>query len=55
MVKACRQLELYLESENITWIDFIKRFKQKYGENFSVTRIDIAVDEMAREGYERKF
>lgn len=45
--QGCRQLELYLESENITWIDFIKRLKQKYGENFSVTRIDIAVDEMA--------
>ena len=53
--QGCRQLELYLESENITWIDFIKRFKQKYGENFSVTRIDIAVDEMAREDTKENF
>ena len=53
--QGCRQLELYLESENITWIDFIKRLKQKYGENFSVTRIDIAVDEMAREDMKENF
>lgn len=53
--QGCRQLELYLESENITWIDFIKRLKQKYGENFSVTRIDIAVDEMAREDTKENF
>lgn len=53
--QGCRQLELYLESENITWIDFIKRLKQKYGENFSVTRIDIAVDEMAMEDTKDNF
>ena len=53
--QGCRQLELYLESENITWIDFIKRLKQKYGENFSVTRIDIAVDEMAMEDTKENF
>ena len=54
-VQLSGQLELYLESENITWIDFIKRVKQKYGENFSVTRIDIAVDEMAREDTKENF
>ena len=53
--QGCRQLELYLESENITWIDFIKRLKQNYGENFSVTRIDIAVDEMAMEDTKENF
>ena len=53
--QGCRQLELYLESENITWLDFIKRLKQKYGENFSVTRIDIAVDEMAMEDTKENF
>ena len=53
--QGCRQLELYLESENITWIDFIKKLKQKYGENFSVTRIDIAVDEMAMEDTKENF
>lgn len=53
--QGCRQLELYLESENITWIDFIKRLKQKYGENFSVTRIDIAVDEMVQEDTKDNF
>ena len=53
--QGCRQLELYLESENITWIDFIKRLKQKYGENFSVTRIDIAVDEIAMEDTKENF
>ena len=45
--QGCRQLEMYLESKNITWIDFIKRLQKRYGNNFSVTRIDIAVDEMA--------
>ena len=53
--QGCRQLELYLGSENITWIDFIKRLKQKYGDNFSVTRIDIAVDEMAIENTKENF
>ena len=53
--QGCRQLELYLESENLTWIDFIKSLKQKYGENFSVTRIDIAVDEMAMEDTKENF
>ena len=47
--QGCRQLELYLENENITWIDFIQMLEKKYGENFSVTRLDIAVDEMAME------
>ena len=27
--QGCRQLELYLESENITWIDFIKKVQTK--------------------------
>lgn len=53
--QGCRQLELYLGSENITWIDFIKKLKQKYGDNFSVTRIDIAVDEMAMENTKENF
>ena len=53
--QGCRQLEMYLESKNITWIDFIKRFQKRYGENFSVTRIDIAVDEMAREDTKENF
>ena len=47
--QGCRQLELYLENENITWIEFIQMLEKKYGENFSVTRLDIAVDEMAME------
>ena len=53
--QGCRQLELYLESENMTWIDFIKRLEKRYGENFSVTRIDIAVDEMAMEDTKENF
>ena len=47
--QGCRQLEMYLENSNLTWTDFIKRFQKCYGGDFSVTRIDIAVDEMAME------
>lgn len=53
--QGCRQLEMYLESKNITWIDFIKRFQKRYGDNFSVTRIDIAVDEMAMDDTKDNF
>ena len=47
--QGCRQLEMYLENSNLTWTDFINRFQKCYGGDFSVTRIDIAVDEMAME------
>ena len=53
--QGCRQLEMYLENSNLTWTDFIKRFQKCYGGDFSVTRIDIAVDEMAMEDTKENF
>ena len=53
--QGCRQLEVYLENENITWIDFIEKIQKRYGNDFSVTRIDIAVDEMAMENTKENF
>ena len=53
--QGCRQLEVYLENENITWIDFIEKIQKRYGNDFSVTRIDIAVDEMVQEDSKDNF
>ena len=53
--QGCRQLEMYLENSNLTWTNFIKRFQKCYGGDFSVTRIDIAVDEMAMEDTKENF
>ena len=53
--QGCRQLEVYLENENITWIDFIEKIQNRYGNDFSVTRIDIAVDEMVQEDSKDNF
>lgn len=53
--QGCRQLEVYLENENITWIYFIEKIQKRYGNDFSVTRIDIAVDEMVQEDSKDNF
>ncbi|MCD3409315.1 replication initiation factor domain-containing protein [Streptococcus equi] len=44
--QGCRQLELLMEQEQFTWVEWLSYLRSTYRNDLNVTRFDIAIDEL---------